>query len=310
MYQIQVPKTKAQIQLSKLPSQTMAKKQVKVVQEKPVEQKFNSIFSLQLKNSDTLQLMDSGASAIPETAEEIPQPLVKDQLNLVGEDHDESEPRRDQEREYVLKYHGWPQYWNEDQFPARPLTFWENLQYNLAYYLPSIFSFSDNRPFADPFREHFFILVFLLEESYTELVLEFADQENTSKPIGEYISQLNNSRQLKKCYDWIIELEHILGTSYLYRYNVVLTEEEKKSFEKLRQPCKDVADSLEGLLKKPQDDQLQKQGENIKLPFEAFVKKFMNSAPNFLHAAKELMSEDEKNQTFDEIVRFVSSRNS
>ncbi len=69
----------------------MSTQQVKVVQKKPAKQNFKSIFTLGWASSDTVQRMDSGASAISEPTEASPiswmwdSPLVTDKLSAVAD---------------------------------------------------------------------------------------------------------------------------------------------------------------------------------------------------------------------------------
>ncbi len=68
-------------------------------------------------------------------------PLVSTKLNVVGEEHPESNARRPKERAYSLKYSGSADYWTEAEFRTR------------AFGLGDILD--DTRPRADPFKDRF-----------------------------------------------------------------------------------------------------------------------------------------------------------
>jgi hypothetical protein len=68
-------------------------------------------------------------------------PLVSTKLNVVGEEHPESDPRRQKEQAYSLKYSGSANYWTEAEFKSRA--------YAIGDFL------DDQRPRADPFKDRF-----------------------------------------------------------------------------------------------------------------------------------------------------------
>ncbi len=96
------------IQLLKPKDQTISITETS--ERKPAKPEFRSIFNLSWGNSDTVQLMmDSGASRIQT-------PLVTDHLNVVGEDHIQSQGRREQEKKYCRDHSKSSQYWRESKF--------------------------------------------------------------------------------------------------------------------------------------------------------------------------------------------------
>jgi hypothetical protein len=68
-------------------------------------------------------------------------PLVSTKLNVVGEEHPESNARRPKEQAYSLKYSGSGNYWTEFEFKTRA--------YAIGDFL------DDQRPRADPFKDRF-----------------------------------------------------------------------------------------------------------------------------------------------------------
>ncbi len=152
MYQIQISKKKAPILLPKLPIQTMATQQVKVIQEKPAKENFKSIFSPLWGSSDTLQRMNNGTEAGDN--DEIP--LVKGRLNVVGEDHDESNKnnRREKEKEYSKLHTNSDNYWKEEEFREQPRHFEE---------LITTENYLETRKFGDPYKLRFFYMLKNLE---------------------------------------------------------------------------------------------------------------------------------------------------
>jgi len=69
-------------------------------------------------------------------------PLANNRLNVVGEDHPETEGRLDREKQYTAAHAGSANYWTEARFRTRAFSFWRD-------YL------SDMRATADPFEMRF-----------------------------------------------------------------------------------------------------------------------------------------------------------
>ncbi len=81
MFDIQILKTTAPIQLSKPKIKTITTQQAKVVQKKPAKQNFKSIFTLGGGNSKIVQLMMEDQHKVAPTDS----PLRKDQLSAVAD---------------------------------------------------------------------------------------------------------------------------------------------------------------------------------------------------------------------------------
>lgn len=69
-------------------------------------------------------------------------PLVTDKLNVVGENHDETEVRLDREKRYTAAHAGASKYWSESEFRVRAYSAWHDFWH-------------DKRAFADPFELRF-----------------------------------------------------------------------------------------------------------------------------------------------------------
>ncbi len=237
-YHIQVPKKEASIQLSKLPSQTMATQQVRVVEEKPVPKNFKSIFAPLWGSFKTLQRMESGAAAIPETAEAIPKPLATDKLNVVGEEHNESRERREKEEEYVLEYMGLPNYWREEQFRARYRTPEEEREALTSD------SYSDQRPYADPFVLRFSqdiltveLIVSYIYETLEEIEERQREEEFLEAEVKEWFAP--NEKIEKSIDNLAVALDNLESAQDGFE----LTAEEKIEFLGLREHIQKIKQS-------------------------------------------------------------------
>lgn len=80
-------------------------------------------------------------SVIQNKVFQLKSPLVSTKLNVVGENHDESDARRSKERAHSLKFSGSANYWTENQFKVRAMAFGDYI--------------NDTRPLADPFKDRF-----------------------------------------------------------------------------------------------------------------------------------------------------------
>ena len=99
MFHIQVPKTTATVQLFKPKSQAFVTKEKQEIT-KPAQQEFKSILTLGWGNSNTVQLTKDG----DETEDENQTPLKSNKLNVVGENHNDSDERREEEQKYCYAH--------------------------------------------------------------------------------------------------------------------------------------------------------------------------------------------------------------
>ncbi len=125
-------------------------------------------------------------------------PLVKDRLNVVGEDHIESgrEIRRRCEKSYTAQYSGSSSYWLEHEFRVRGKTFSEKVR--------SRFHGSDKRPTADPFKLRFLQKMVLIEQYGIPNLLGSFEIINRAKQIGES-ERKTLTEELTKYFDALIE---------------------------------------------------------------------------------------------------------
>ncbi len=116
-------------------------------------------------------------------AKKIQGALKTDQLNVVGENHDESGERRKEEKIYAAIFSGSPNYWLEHEFRFREQEPHEEVQSQE----------NDKRPFADPTHLGFFDHIRRVYRSAKNI---FSGSPNQMKKLDEEVQpQENDKRQ-------------------------------------------------------------------------------------------------------------------
>ncbi len=246
MFHIQIPKQKM-IQLSQLKKQPIVEQKINAAdQKKPSKVEFQSIFKDKFR---TIQLHKTQI----EDQNEIP--LVEDCLNVVGEEHPESDGRRDEEKKYSAKYSNSSDYWEEHQFRAKPSTFLEEEQSEIP--------FSEKLPFADKFTGRFLQYVTYIEAIAFEdmpdaldVINEMAallEKEDMSAPleeIHEKESELSSIMEdVKSVNSHILTLWAYLDLLEKEEQGLELLKEEKEQFLGLRKYIIDVKTKSESAVK-------------------------------------------------------------
>ncbi len=192
--------------------------------------------------STTIQRMLSGAEGTKTF-------LKTDQLNVVGENHKESDSRRTEEEEYAKRYSGSSNYWQEHQFRVLDRTYWEKFHSvisSLNFFLPKSLSYSDKRPFADTFKERFLQHVAIAEESNIYEILEDIvkiqqvaelEKQSLKKSLTEWHFRLTDSDK------YISEVWILIEKLKSDQDGFELTEEEKKQFKDLDKYTSDIKKS-------------------------------------------------------------------
>ncbi len=265
MHQIQVPKIKTPIQLSKPKQQTIDTRNIRADNNTPPKAvKFRSIFKqlygsleahqkVNSQNADTVQCMlranEGARPKVPPPTQENPErqeietPLVKDRLNVVGERHSESNAnnRREYEKEYSQIYTGSNNYWEEHEFrkweAGKP---WE--QQNLG----------------DPYKLHFLYVLKLLEIRNGNIMINHVLGRNVA-----LMEELLFAIEYLKYF--LILPKHLK----LDQLDFEFTKEEKKEFVDLEPHIKNAALTLINTYKQIFYSDAQTYiAQNLKLPWD------------------------------------------
>ncbi len=276
MFYIQVPKQKAVIQPLASEKQPKAKQGMKLTQEKPAKQEFKSIFTLLWGSYDTVQRMDNGSEeAEAEYIDEIGYndeeiPLVKDRLNVVGEAHEISNLRREDEEEYTKLYIDSTQYWREANFPNRNLTSDEISEMEKN---PNLFR--DPRKKADSYKLRF---LFVLKKDIISMVEELTEYYDGARQLtklddsyfkeGEEKKLVNGFMStLKSMERWITQLAYLV--EWLRIDAAEYEEEEEKIFRSLgNNEIKNIARTRKNTYEKAYDVAMKNGYKNFTAPTE------------------------------------------
>ncbi len=128
--------------------------------------------------------------------------LKKDHFNVVGEEHDKSGQRRDEEQQYAKCHSGSDKFYLENDLREEPLTDYEKRQKKED---PS--SFRDTRKPADSYRLQLFGIVKDMQEHIKSLFLLAAQAQTSTEPNqGDFLDEFVNSfmLELTAAFDYLI----------------------------------------------------------------------------------------------------------